>query len=69
VTPNKRFICRVCGPVLPAWLPVTMQPKGAMLIHHPGQDHPDEVGLYLDRMHRAEDIWAVVVEAFEVVQD
>jgi hypothetical protein len=69
MTPYERFTCRVRGPVLPAWLPVAMQPKGAMLIHHLGQGHPDQVGLYLDRMHRAEGIWAVVVEAFEVVQD
>jgi hypothetical protein len=31
--------------------------------------HPDQVGAYLDRMHRDEDIAPVAAEAFEVVAE
>lgn len=68
MTTTKRFKCRFCGAVFPAWSPVFKQPNGAML-HHLGQDHRDRVGLYLDRMHRTEDIDRVVVEADEVLED
>ncbi len=44
-------------------------PDGAMLLHHLSTRHPDQVGPDLDRMHATEDLDAVVVEAYEVVED
>jgi hypothetical protein len=61
----KRYRCRVCGRVLPAWLPVPEVPNGAMLLGHLSQQHPTEVKPYLERM-RTEDIATVAAEAFEV---
>jgi hypothetical protein len=69
MTTNKRFTCRICGAVLPAWLLMAKRPDGAMLLQPVGQDHPDQVGLYLDRMHRTEDIGTLAAEAFKVVED
>ena len=28
---TRRYRCRLCGLMLPAWLPVTREPDGAML--------------------------------------
>jgi hypothetical protein len=67
--PQKHYRCHVCGRVLPAWLPVFKKPNGAMLLHHLGAMHPDQVGLYLARMHTTEDITPVAAEAYEVVED
>jgi hypothetical protein len=67
MTTRKRFKCRFCGHVLPAWLPVAKRPDGAMLLYHLGQHHPDQVGPYLDRM-RTECIATVAAEAHEVVE-
>jgi hypothetical protein len=39
-----------------------------MLLYHLGQDHPDQVGPYLERM-RTKDIATVAGEAYEVVED
>jgi len=64
---RKRYRCRFCGALLPAWLPVAKRPDGAMLLYHLGQHHPDQVGPYLQRME-TECIDTVVVEAFEVVE-
>jgi hypothetical protein len=66
---RKRFKCRFCGHVLPAWLPVARESNGAMLLHHLTQQHPAEARAYLARMHRTEDISPVAAEAFEVVGD
>ena len=66
--PKKRYCCRFCGALLPAWLPVAKRPEGSMLLYHLSQDHPDQVGLYLRRME-TEGISTVVVEAFEVVEE
>jgi hypothetical protein len=66
--PRKTFKCRYCGAVLPAWIPVFNEPDGAMLLHHLGQDHPDQVKAYLDQMHTDEDIDRVVLQAYEVVE-
>jgi len=41
---------------------------GAMLLQHLGQHHPDQVGLYLERM-RTEYIATVAAEAFDVVEE
>jgi hypothetical protein len=67
MTTHKRFMCRYCGVVLPAWLPVPKRPDGAMLLGHLAQQHLDEVTPYLDRM-RTEAIPEVAAEAFEVVE-
>jgi hypothetical protein len=64
---TRRYRCRFCGVVLPAWLPVFQRPNGAMLIQHLSARHPTEVGPYLTRM-RTEDINTVVVEAYAVVE-
>ena len=66
--PQKRYRCRICGHLLPAWLPVSREPNGAMLLHHLSQQHPAEAKAYLARMHRTDDISSpVAAEAFEVV--
>ena len=66
--PRKRYRCRYCGAILPAWLPVAKRPEGSMLLYHLSQQHPDEVGPYLDGMAADEDIGTVAAEAFEVEQ-
>jgi hypothetical protein len=68
MTTHKRFKCRYCGAVLPAWYPVPGLPNGAMLLGRLSQHHPDQVGRYLDQMRGSEDIGAVAAEAFEVVE-
>jgi hypothetical protein len=67
--PAKRFTCRVCGLILPAWLPVAQDPDGALLLAHLGQRHPDRVKAYLDRIHDETDITPVAAEANEVIGD
>jgi hypothetical protein len=64
---RKRYRCRFCGALLPAWLPVAQRPEASMLLYHLGQHHLEVVGPYLWRME-TECIDAVVVEAFEVVE-
>jgi len=68
MTTRKRFKCRFCGAVLPAWLPIAKRPEGSMLLYHLGQQHPDQVGPYLERMRTAY-IATVAAEAFEVVEE
>jgi hypothetical protein len=41
--PQKRYRCRFCGALLPAWLPVAKRPEGAMLLYHLGQHHSLEL--------------------------
>ena len=65
----RRYRCRFCGVELNAWLPVTREPNGAMLLGHLSQLHRDEVRPYLDRMHTTEDNGPVAAEAFEVVAE
>jgi hypothetical protein len=67
--PQKRYRCRYCGARLPAWRPAARAPDGALLLGHLAQQHPDEVGAYLDRMASTEDIGRVSAEAYEVVED
>jgi len=69
LTPTKRYRCKYCGAELPAWLPVFHEPNGALLLHHLSQDHPDQVGAYLDRMPTDDDHDRVVVEAYELVEE
>ena len=64
---HRRYRCRFCGAVLPAWLPVAKRPERAMLLYHLSQQHPEHVRPYLERM-RTECIGTVVAEAFEVVE-
>ena len=66
--PRKRYRFRFCGVVLPAWLPVAKRPESSMLLYHLGQQHPDQVGPYLERIW-TECIATVAAEAFEVVED
>jgi hypothetical protein len=65
---SKRFKCKFCGALLPAWLPVAKRPNGAMLLGHLGQDHPDQVGPYLAKMAAGADIAETAAEAYEVVE-
>jgi hypothetical protein len=67
MSPHRCDRGRVCGRVLPGWLPAAKRPNGAMLLAHLGQQHPDQVGPYLARM-RTEDIDTVAAEAFAVVE-
>ena len=65
---DRRYRCRYCGRVLPAWLPVAQCPNGAMLLNHLSAMHPDRVGPYLRRMAAGEDMDTVAAEAYEVVE-
>jgi hypothetical protein len=58
---NKRIKYRLCGYVLPPWLPVAKRLDGAMLPYHLSQQHPNQVGPYLERM-RIKDIGTVAAE-------
>jgi hypothetical protein len=60
--PRRRYRCRYCGALLPAWLPVAKRPEGSMLLYHLGQDHLEAVGPYLRRME-TESIDRVLEEA------
>jgi hypothetical protein len=70
MTSRRRYRCRFCGLLLPAWLPVAKRPEASMLLYHLGQRHPDQVGAYLERM-RTEyiAIVAAAATAFEVVKE
>jgi hypothetical protein len=35
--------CRLCGRVLPGWLPLFNQPDGAILLHHLSMFHRTEI--------------------------
>ena len=63
----RRYRCRYCGALLPAWLPAVREPDGAILLHHLSAVHSDQVTAYLDRMPTDED-HNRVVEAYEVVE-
>jgi hypothetical protein len=67
--PPRRYRCLYCGAVLPAWLPVAKRPDGALLLHHLAQQHPDQVGAYLDQIHTDADHDRVVVQAYTVVEE
>jgi hypothetical protein len=66
--PRKRYRCRFCGVVLPAWLPVAKRPESSMLLYHLGQRHLEAIGPYLRRME-TECIDAVLSELFDVVEE
>ena len=53
--------------VLPAWLPVAKRTDGAVLLGHLSQQHPTEVGHYLDQMRGSEEIGEVAAQAYVVV--
>jgi hypothetical protein len=65
---HKHDRCRYCGAIPSAWVPVAKRPDGAMLLYLLSQQHPDQVGPYLDRM-RTEDIGTVAVQAYEIIQE
>jgi hypothetical protein len=67
MTPRRRYRCRYCGALLPAWLPVAKRPESSMLLYHLGQHHLEAAGLYLQRME-VESIDRVLGELFEVVE-
>ena len=65
--PRKRYRCRFCGALLPAWLPVAKRPEASMLLYHLGQHHLEAVRPYLTCME-TECITTVLLELFEVVE-
>jgi hypothetical protein len=65
---TQRYRCRYCGVLLPAWLPAARRLDGALLLGHLAQDHPDQVGAYLDQMPTDDEHDRVVVQAYEVVE-
>jgi hypothetical protein len=65
--PRKRYRCRFCGALLPAWLPVAKRPEGAMLLYHLGQHHLEAAAPYLQRME-TECIDRVLLELYELVE-
>jgi hypothetical protein len=66
---RKHYRCRVCGITLPAWLPVPQVPDGTMLLGHLSQQHPTEIGPYLERMRTTEDIAQTAAQAFELIAE
>jgi hypothetical protein len=68
MTSRRRYRCRLCGAVLPAWIPVFEEPDVARLLHHLSYQHPDQVGASLARMRTEADIDAVTLEAYEAVE-
>ncbi len=64
---RKRYRCRFCGALLPAWLPVAKQVDGAKLLYHLGQHHLEAAGPYLQRME-VESIDRVLAELFAAVE-
>jgi hypothetical protein len=68
MTTRKRFKCRFCATVPPAWLPAAKRPNSALLLGQLSQLHPDQVGPYLEQ-RRTECITTVVAEAYNVVEE
>jgi hypothetical protein len=66
---SKYFRWRFCGVAFSAWYAVPGEPNGAMLLHHMSQSHPAELRPYLAQMAGGDDITAVIVQAFEVVEE
>lgn len=64
---HERYRCRSCGFDLPAALPVTHAPNGAMLLQHLAAMHREELRPYLARMEAGADIADAAAEAYEVV--
>ena len=60
---RRRYRCRFCGHLVPAWLPAAQAPNGALLLGHLSQHRRDRVGAYTARMHTTEDITPVALEA------
>jgi hypothetical protein len=54
---------------LPAALPVTQAPNGAMRLNHLSAMHRDQVGRYLRCMAAGEDIATVAAECYEVEEN
>jgi hypothetical protein len=67
MTPPRRYRCRVCEVILPAWYAVPGAPNGAMLLQHMSQSHPAELRPYLAQMEHSDDITAIIVQAYDVV--
>jgi hypothetical protein len=67
MTSPCQYRCRVCGRVLPAWLPAAQRPNGAMRQHHLGDRHPAEAKPSLTRL-TTEDIGTVAAETYTVVE-
>jgi hypothetical protein len=65
---QRRYRCRYCQAILPAALPVTQEPNGAMLLNHLSAMHAEELRPYLARMAAGEDIADTAAEAYEVVE-
>jgi hypothetical protein len=68
MTVGKRYRCRYCAVILPAWLPAARAPNGAMLLDHLAQQHPGEVGAYLRRMP-SDDLHTVVISEAYMVEE
>ena len=67
MTSRRRYRCRFCSVLLPAWLPVAKRPEGSMLLYHLSQHHLEAAGPYLQRME-TESIDRVLSELFEGVE-
>ena len=64
---SRHVRCKLCGLVLPAWLPIPNKPESSMLLYHLRARHLGEVKPYLVRME-TECIDTVVMELFERVR-
>jgi hypothetical protein len=65
----KRYRCRFCGIVLPAWYDVPGEPNGTMLFQHMSQAHHNELRPFRDRIERTDDITRIILEAYEEVEE
>ena len=68
MTSRRRYRCRFCSALLPAWLPLAQRPEASMLLYHLGQHHLDQARSYPARM-RTEDIATVAAETYEAVEE
>ena len=60
--------CKLCGELVPGWLPIQNRPAGDMLQYHLSTWHPDESRAYGARIHNTNDLGPILMEAFERVE-
>jgi hypothetical protein len=63
---TKHYRCRLCGAILPGWLPVPNVPHAPLLMEHLDRMHLEAFRPLLQRM-ATEDIGTVAMKAFERV--
>jgi hypothetical protein len=65
---SSQVRCRLCGEVVPGWLPIQNRPAGDILQYHLSTCHPAEARAYGDRVLDTKDLGPIFMEAFERVE-